>query len=76
MPADTAGADLHALVDRLPPDAREVARRVLSALVAQGEFDEEPLTPEEEADAEEGWQAYLHGEGKPLDEVRRNLARK
>ena len=76
MPTDSATAELHVLVDRLPPDAQEVARRVLSALVAQGEFDEEPLTPAEEADAEEGWQAYLRGEGKPLGEVRRNLAGK
>jgi len=74
--ADEMKRDLHALVDRLPADAWDVARRVLAALVAQAGQDAEPLTPEEEASSEEGWQAYLRGEGKPLEQVWRDLAKK
>jgi hypothetical protein len=35
--------------------------------------DDEPLTPEDEAAAETGWQEYLRGESSPLDEVRQRL---
>jgi len=67
---DPAKADLHALVDQLPADAREVARRVLSALIVQAEYDTEPLTPEEEADESQGWRECQAGQGIPLEQVR------
>ena len=82
IPAEPAGPDpairqiLHGLIDRLDPTDETTARRVLEALVAQAEYDDEPLTPEEEAASEQGWQEYLRGEAHPLDEVLRDIARK
>lgn len=35
--------------------------------------DDEPLTPEDEAAAEAGWQEYLRGESSSLEEVRQRL---
>ena len=67
---DPAKADLHALVDQLPADAREVARRVLSALIVQAEYDTEPLTPEEEAGEAQGWRECKDGQGVLLAEPR------
>ena len=67
--------DLHRLVDRLPEAEEQAARRFLEFLVTQGEYDEEPLTPEEAKEAEEGWQAYKRGEFVTLEELRRERGR-
>jgi|GEM_PF-3106771 len=69
---------LHVLIDRLHPDDEPAVRRVLERMVeaGAGEFDDEPLTPEEQAASEGGWQEYRRGEARPLDEVLRDIARK
>lgn len=63
--------DLHRLVDRLPTYQEDTARRVLEALIltAAVEYDEEPLSSEEEAALEEGLRDIRAGRVKPLDEV-------
>lgn len=68
---------LHMLIDRLRPADESTARRVLEALAAgpDGEGDEEPMTLDEQAASEHGWQEYLRGEARPLDEVLRDLAK-
>ena len=71
---DKGQRDLHALVDRLPADAREAAWRVLSALVAEGEHDTAPLSPEEEAAEEQGWRECQAGKGVPLRQARSHRA--
>ena len=80
---------LHQLVDELQPADAAIAQRILHALVAAAtaeavlaadehsdRYDCEPLTHKEQFDSAEGWKAYLRGEGRTLDEVRRDLARK
>ncbi len=74
MTADEVKRDLHALVDSLPADAWEVARRVLAALAAQADYDQEPLTPEEEAAEAQGWQECEAGKGVLLAEPRERRA--
>ena len=65
--------ELHALLDEIPDDGLEDARRYLAALKeAKGDpflarlllapEDDEPTTPEEDAGAQEAWQEYLRGE--------------
>ena len=71
---DEGQRDLHALVDQLPVDAREAARRVLSALVAEGGQDTDPLSPEEEAAEEQGWRECQSGKGVPFRQARSHRA--
>ena len=80
----TTRQQLHRLVDQLPESEIGTAQRVLEALAALshdpflqmlGETpeDDEPLTAEEEALIEEGRQQLQRGEGRSLEEVRREL---
>ena len=69
-------ADLHRLVDALPDASVEpagvVLERIRDPLVAvhfAAPFDDEPVTPEEEAMAAESRAALARGEGVPLDQV-------
>jgi hypothetical protein len=59
--------ELHRLVDALPEEEIPAARRFLEWLIA--EADGETLTAEEIAEAEAGWQDYLAGRSKPLEQV-------
>ena len=38
-------------------------------------LDDEPLTPEEAAESDEAWKAYVEGrdKGEPLEKIRREL---
>ncbi len=45
-----------------------VVRMLLTAPI-----DEEPLTEEEKAASEANWQAYLRGEGRPFEELAKEL---
>ncbi len=72
---------LHRLVDAIPKPKLEAARQVLEPLadpfllaLANAPIDDEPTMPEEDAGAEEAWQEYLRGEGRPWEDVRRELA--
>ena len=66
---------LHRLVEALPDSELRTAIRVLEGLKAAAEYDTEPLTPEEQADADAGWQEYLEGKARPWEEVRAELTR-
>ena len=76
--------DLHRLVDELPESMYISARRQLERLRNVDEdpyyvalmnlpIDDEPDTPEEAAYDEEGWQAYLRGEGRDWEDVKKDL---
>ena len=80
----TTRRQLHRLVDELPESEIGTAQRVLEALtalrhdpflhmLADAPEDDEPLTAEEEALIEEGRQQLQRGEGRSLEEVRREL---
>jgi len=74
---------LHRLVDQLPDSELDYARRYLVFLrktadpflqaLLEAPEDDEPTTPEEDAAAKEGWDEYLRGEGRPWEEVRKEL---
>jgi len=81
-----AREELHRLVDLLPDAQEERARRLLRALIektgdpflialATAPDDDEPSTPAEDASADEAWRAYQRGEGRPWQDVRRELGR-
>ncbi len=78
--------DVHRLVDELPDDELPAAQRLLESLLAkeqdplirhlmQSPIDDEPYTPEERAEDEEGWQEYLRGETRDWDEIQAELPR-
>lgn len=69
MAVKTNKDELHRLLDALPEEELPVVRRFLQWLIAERDEGEEPLTPEEIAEAEAGWQDYLAGRSKPLDQV-------
>lgn len=83
---ETTREGLHRLIDELPEGEWHAAARYLAylrdvgsdpflrALMAAPE-DDEPTTPEEDREAEEGWQEYLRGEARPWEEVCKELAR-
>ena len=68
----TIHEELHRLVDQLPNNTLDDARRALITLVAQedpvlksmieAQEDDEPTTPEEDTSTVGAWQAYLRGE--------------
>jgi len=60
---------LHQLVDRIPETETHAAQRFLEFLAARADYDEEPLTPQEEAALEQGRRAIRQGDVRPLDEV-------
>ncbi len=69
------------LVDDLPEGELKAAQRYLEYLRDQGDpmirlldnapYDDEPTTPEDDADAREGWEEYKRGECESLDDVKR-----
>ena len=79
----TTKADLRRLVGQLPESELEAALRYLEYLrdtadpllraLMQAPEDDEPTTPQEDAEAEEAWQEYLRGEARPWEEVRKEL---
>ena len=72
-------AHLRRLVDELPERELATAARMLAYLRDTGdpfadvETVDEPLTAEEIADAEAGWQECLEGKGRPIEDVYREL---
>lgn len=71
---------LHELVDGLPQDRLEAARAALESLadpvlqaLRSAPPDDEPTTPEEDAEAEGAWQAYRQGRSVSNDVLRREL---
>jgi len=66
---------IHELVDELPESTLDAARERLEYLRALDRIpsDDEPSSPEEDADAREGWEEYKRGECEPLADVRREL---
>ena len=71
---------LYRLIDAIPEEGMETARRALEPLVdpvllalANAPVDDEPETDEERAAVEEGWKAYRRGEWVSADDVRREL---
>ncbi len=82
----TVKEELHQLVDSLPENELPVARRFLEFLadlscdpvlraLHEAPIDDEPLPPEEAAESDAAWKAYLEGKdkGKPLERLRREL---
>ncbi len=75
-------ADLHRLVDALPPDSVDAVGRWLErvsddpmiALLDAAPWDDEPSTPEEEAALAEARAAIARGEGIGFDQVKAELA--
>ena len=76
--------DLHSIVDRLPEERLGVAQRFLEVLEVRAidpmilahqlaPLDDEPSSPEEDASAEEAWQAYLRGEYITAEEAKQLL---
>jgi len=69
-------ADLHRLVDALPDSALESMGGLLERAVADSmivildhaPWDDEPVSPEEDADAKAGLDAYRRGEGIALED--------
>ncbi len=71
---------LYRLIDAIPADELETARRALEPLadpvllaLANAPIDDEPETDEERAAVEEAWEAYRRGEWSELCEVRKEL---
>ncbi len=77
----TTKAELHHMIDELPDNATDEAARLLrtlhdplmQALLAAPD-DDEPTTPEEDAGAAEAREQYRRGEGRPWQDVRRELS--
>ena len=79
----TTREELHKLVDQLPEDILDTARRILVDHVARHDLvlesmlkapeNDEPTTPEDDQSAGEGWQAYLRGEYIPAEEAERKF---
>jgi hypothetical protein len=73
-------ADLHRIVDELPDKSLDAAaillarvRDPLTAALEAAPLDDEPLTDEDRAAAEEGWAAYRRGEAVDLDDLQAEL---
>ena len=65
----TVKDELHVLVDRLAVSELETARRLLTDLRA--DVDDDPVTPEEMAEIEEGAAQIQRGESMTLAEFKR-----
>jgi hypothetical protein len=80
----TIREELHRLVDRLPEGELDAALRLLEAwhnqedpvlkALLEAVEDDEPSTPEEDREAQEAWEEYQRGIGKPWEEVKKGLA--
>lgn len=68
----TTIAAVDAAADDALPEADRAQDPFLEAL-ATAEPDDEPLSEEDRAAAQEGWKAYLRGESISWEEVRRSL---
>ena len=76
--------DLHHLIDDLPDAEVHAAGRYIQFLqnsrdpfmqaLMDAPFDDEPQTDEELEGANEAWQEYLDGEGRPWAKVRGEIA--
>ena len=74
---------LHRLIDDLPEDELAAVEEVLTRrrqaddpflrALANAPAESEPLSPEDEADIDEGWEAIRRGELVSNDELRRKL---
>ena len=69
---------IHELVDELPEGKLSAARQALESLREQDDppcvpIDDEPSSPEENADARKGWEEYKRGECEALADVRCEL---
>jgi hypothetical protein len=75
---------LRRLIDELPESEIETVHLLvehrhklrqepLLLLLATAPLDDEPSTPEEDAEAEEAWQEYLRGESVSSDDAKREL---
>lgn len=62
----------HHADDRSDNDLPPVGDPLLAAL-AVAEQDDEPVTDDDRAAAEAGWEAYVRGESSSWDDVRRSL---
>jgi hypothetical protein len=72
---------LHRLVDAIPQDGLDEARRALEPLadpfllaLANAPIDDEPETEEERAAIAEAYEDVAHGRVRPWEDVRRELA--
>ena len=75
--------DLHTLIDQLPDAEVHAAQRFLEYLCKLGDpvarafrnapEADEPLSDEEAKAADEAWEQYQRGEGRPWDDVRKEL---
>lgn len=54
---------------RIPRQELEAFLDPVARALMDAPQDDEPVSREEDASAEEAWQAYLRGESKPLDEI-------
>ncbi len=81
---DTEKAKLHELVDALPANRFEAAKKALECLVNEAcnpflqaflnaPEDDEPVTEEDLRDIEEGKKAVARGETRPLEDVMREF---
>lgn len=76
-----ARSDLHQLIDSLPEHELVVAGRFLQELHQRGvdpmlawaPTDDEPTTPEGDAEADAAWAEYVRGEAVSAEEARRRL---
>ena len=84
MAVQTARAELHDLIDTLSEEQLDRARRyvefvksgytdMLSWVLDTAPVDDEPTTPEEEAEVEEARADIRRGHTIPLEEVKRRL---
>jgi hypothetical protein len=82
MTTETTRAALHEALDAVPDEELWRVEYFLEYLrtgdtmlrtLCLAPYDDEPVTPEEEAAVQEGLDAYRRGDVKSLDEVRREL---
>ena len=76
-------AELHRLVDELPTSELDPARHILHYLrvkrdpllkkLLEAPFEDEPITPEEEAAVQEAWEDVKAGRVIPHEEVKRRF---
>ena len=78
----TTREELRALVDTLPDDLLDEVRAAISAIadapyrpLSEAPEDDEPLTDEEIAALDEGYEEYLRGETISGDAIRREFGR-
>lgn len=65
--------ELHRLVDSLPPHVAILAKRMLEVLIEESEYDNEPLSAEEQAALARGKQQAAGGETVSWKKVREEL---